>query len=131
MQGKLRFTVRDKGPGFTSQTGGAGSGTGLGGRGLRNVTARITAVGGKILIRSVPGVGTTIEGSVPLPRDARPTATVTSVAPTEVRTYLAEQPLLSQVRAVTARLSSFTTGTRKAGGCVRCRPSWTSRCRQG
>ena len=115
VQGKLRFTVRDKGPGFTSQTDGAGSGTGLGGRGLRNVTARITAVGGKILIRSVPGVGTTIEGSVPLPRDARPTATVTSVAPTEVRTYLAEQPLLSQVRAVAREAQQLYHGNAESG----------------
>jgi histidine kinase/DNA gyrase B/HSP90-like ATPase/histidine kinase len=96
VQGMLRFTVRDQGPGFTSQTEGAGAG----GRGLRNVAARTAAVGGKISIRSVPGVGTTIEGSVPLPRDGRPVVTVESIAPTEVRRDLAEQTLLDQVRAV-------------------------------
>jgi len=42
----LRFTVRDDGPGFESQADSAGTGTGSGGRGLRNVTARIVAVGG-------------------------------------------------------------------------------------
>jgi signal transduction histidine kinase len=105
----LRFTVRDKGPGFTSQTNGAGSGPG--GRGLRNVTARITAVGGNILIRSVPGVGTTIEGSVPVPRDARPAATVESIALTEVPTHRAEQPLLDQVRAVAREAHELYDGS--------------------
>ncbi|MFN2533882.1 MAG: sensor histidine kinase [Pseudonocardiaceae bacterium] len=62
--GILRFTVHDDGPGFASDSGGDAPA----GRGLRNVTARIASVGGTLAIRSVPGVGTTIEGSVPLPR---------------------------------------------------------------
>ncbi len=60
----LRFTVQDDGPGFAAESGGAGAG----GRGLRNVKARITAVGGTLAIRSVPEGGTTIEGAAPLPR---------------------------------------------------------------
>jgi signal transduction histidine kinase len=65
--GSLHFTVRDNGPGFTA---GPGDGTaGPSGRGLHNVTSRIAAVGGTISIRSVPGAGTTIEGSVALPRE--------------------------------------------------------------
>ncbi len=115
MQSTLHFTVRDEGPGFTSQTDGAGSGPGPGGRGLRNVTARITAVGGKILIRSVPGVGTTIEGSVPLPRDARPSATVESIALPGVRTHLAEQSLLDRVRAVTREAQELYAGSAESG----------------
>ena len=114
-QNTLHFTVRDKGPGFTSQTDGTGGGPGPGGRGLRNVTARITAVGGKVLIRSVPSVGTTIEGSVPLPRDARPAATVESVALTEVGTHLAGQPLLDQVRAVAREAHELYAGSAESG----------------
>jgi signal transduction histidine kinase len=114
-QSTLHFTVRDKGPGFTSQTDGTGGGPGPGGRGLRNVTARITAVGGKVLIRSVPGAGTTIEGSVPLPRDARPAATVECVALTEVRTRLTEQPLLDQVRAVAREAQKLYHGSAESG----------------
>jgi signal transduction histidine kinase len=67
--GLLRFTVHDDGPGFTPEPGGNGTGDGPAGRGLRNVTARIASVGGKISIRSAPGAGTTIDGSVPLPRE--------------------------------------------------------------
>ncbi|HEX5345683.1 MAG TPA: ATP-binding protein, partial [Pseudonocardiaceae bacterium] len=113
VQGTLRFTVCDKGPGFISQTDGAGSGTGPGGKGLRNVTARITSVGGKILIRSVPGVGTTIEGSVPLPRDARPAATVEHIAPAEVHSV--EQSLLDRVRAVAREAHELYDGRAESG----------------
>lgn len=66
--GSLRFAVRDDGPGFTPQPRAGTGAAHPAGRGLRNVQARIAAVGGKITIRSVPGAGTTIEGSVPLPR---------------------------------------------------------------
>lgn len=113
VQDTLRFTVRDKGPGFISQTNGAGSGPGPGGRGLRNVTARITAVSGKILIRSVPGVGTTIEGSVPLPRDARPAAIVENIAPAEV--HPVEQSLLDRVRAVAREAHELYDGRAESG----------------
>ena len=123
VQSTLRFTVRDKGPGFTSQTDGAGGGPGRGGRGLRNVTARITAVGGKILIRSVPGAGTTIEGFVPLPRDARPAATVESIAVTKLRTHLPNSPCSTNCVQSSVRLKSSITGARKVDGCVRYRPS--------
>lgn len=65
LDGNLHFTVQDDGPGFSpDKCGGASAG-----RGLRNVTARIAAVGGRLAIRSVPGAGRTIEGSVPLPRE--------------------------------------------------------------
>ncbi|WP_051580421.1 ATP-binding protein [Pseudonocardia acaciae] len=60
--GTLRFTVRDEGPGFDPSTT-----TGSPGRGMRNVVARIIAVGGEITVDSAPGAGTTIHGHVPLP----------------------------------------------------------------
>ena len=60
-EGRLRFTVRDEGPGWdtTAKTPSPG-------RGVRNVAARIAAVGGRVEIRSEPGAGTTVEGSAPL-----------------------------------------------------------------
>ncbi|WP_433787504.1 ATP-binding protein [Actinomycetospora sp. CA-101289] len=64
--GALRFTVRDEGPGFTPDPAAAG-----GGKGVRNVTTRVAAVGGTVVLRSAPGAGTTIEGAIPLP-DADP-----------------------------------------------------------
>jgi signal transduction histidine kinase len=60
-EGRLRFVVRDEGPGWdTAATGSAG-------RGMRNLTARIGTVGGRLEVRSAPGSGTTVEGSAPLP----------------------------------------------------------------
>jgi signal transduction histidine kinase len=56
---RLRFEVRDNGPGFT-----------LGdhnGHGLRNMHDRIEAIGGDLTVASEPGDGTTVTGSVPLP----------------------------------------------------------------
>ena len=47
--GVLRFTVRDDGPGFLPSRAGSA------GRGLRNVTARIAAVGGRLAVHSAPG----------------------------------------------------------------------------
>jgi signal transduction histidine kinase len=60
---RLRFTVDDDGPGWDQARAGASPG-----RGLRNVTTRVCAVGGRIEIRSAIGRGTTVEGSVPLPQ---------------------------------------------------------------
>jgi signal transduction histidine kinase len=62
MDDRLRFTVRDTGPGYDPRAT-----SGSPGHGLRNVQARMRAVGGRIEIRSRPGAGTTIEGSVPVP----------------------------------------------------------------
>jgi signal transduction histidine kinase len=61
---RLCFTVRDSGPGYDP-----GAEPGSPGRGLRNLQARMHAVGGRIEIRSRPAAGTTVEGSVPLPTD--------------------------------------------------------------
>jgi signal transduction histidine kinase len=61
---RLCFTVRDEGPGYDQRAG-----IGSPGRGLRNVRARMSAVGGRIEMRSRPGAGTAVEGWVPLPAD--------------------------------------------------------------
>ena len=73
---RLHFAVRDDGPGFTPADANPG-------RGMRNVASRVAAVGGQVDVRSVPGVGTTVEGSVPLPAPAsdRAPATATPVGP--------------------------------------------------
>jgi signal transduction histidine kinase len=64
-EGRVQFTVHDDGPGWNPATS-----AGSPGRGMRNVTARIAAVGGRIEIRSEPGAGTVMEGSAPLPAPA-------------------------------------------------------------
>jgi signal transduction histidine kinase len=55
---ELRFEVRDDGAGFT-----AGEHDG---RGLRNMRDRVEAIGGHLTIRSQPGTGTRVSGSVAL-----------------------------------------------------------------
>ena len=56
---RLRFEVRDDGPGFMP---GAADG-----RGLRNMHDRIEAILGTLTIEPRPGLGTRIVGSIPLP----------------------------------------------------------------
>ncbi|GAA1326341.1 sensor histidine kinase [Pseudonocardia xinjiangensis] len=63
--GRVRFAVHDEGPGWDLSAG-----AGSPGRGMRNLTARIAAVGGRIEVRSEPGEGTVVAGSAPLPRPA-------------------------------------------------------------
>lgn len=79
--GRLHFTVRDSGPGFVvPEPAVVGPAAATAGRGLRNVAARIVAAGGRVDLRSAPGEGTTVEGSVPVPeaevQDAGPAPTV-------------------------------------------------------
>lgn len=108
--GALRFTVRDDGPGFTSQPDSAGTGIGSGGRGLRNVTARIAAVGGTISIHSIPGAGTTIDGAVPLRPEDQPRITSSAGAPTDVLVR-SKQPVLDQVREVLREARELYNGS--------------------
>ena len=61
--GWLHFTVRDEGPGWDMK---AAAGSVSAGRGMRNLAARLTAVGGRVEVHSAPGAGTTVEGSAPL-----------------------------------------------------------------
>jgi signal transduction histidine kinase len=58
--GHLAFSVQDQGPGFDLATIKAGSG-------LRNMADRLEANGGRLVINSYPGQGTTINGTVPIP----------------------------------------------------------------
>ena len=55
----LRFEVRDDGAGFAEDE--AASGTGL-----TNMRDRLAAVGGVLTIRTSPGNGTSVSGTVPL-----------------------------------------------------------------
>lgn len=96
--GELRFAVRDEGPGFQPERG-----TQPSGRGLRNVSARITAVGGRVSIHSAPGAGTTMEGIVPLPEEARTIIATREESRSEKQpsaVVSTESSLLNQVRRV-------------------------------
>ena len=77
--GALVFMVRDEGPGFVVDPAEVGSG-----RGMRNMTARLSAVGGRVVVRSAPGEGTTVEGTVPLPAESRSTTTAGRPRPVAV-----------------------------------------------
>jgi len=55
----LRFEVRDDGAGFDAEPLPPGAG-------LTNMRDRLAAVGGRLTIRSAPGLGTVVGGSVPL-----------------------------------------------------------------
>jgi len=53
----VHFSVSDDGVGFVPHPGGTGAG-------LTNMTDRIGAVGGTLVVRSAPGEGTRVEGRV-------------------------------------------------------------------
>jgi two-component system, chemotaxis family, CheB/CheR fusion protein len=63
----LRLTVRDAGKGFDARVL---AGAAVKGTGLVSVRERIGYIGGKVEIRSVPGDGTEVVLTVPLPRVA-------------------------------------------------------------
>ncbi|MBV8995667.1 MAG: hypothetical protein JO287_18645 [Pseudonocardiales bacterium] len=111
--GILRFTVHDDGPGFASESGGGAPV----GRGLRNVTARIASVGGTLAIRSVPDAGTTIEGSVPLPRQRDLLDRVRELV-REARTLYDGSAASEQLRALQAQLAG-RAGVRQASSVLR------------
>jgi PAS domain S-box-containing protein len=56
--GELRFCVSDDGRGGASLEDGSG---------LRGLVDRLEAVGGRLTVRSAPGEGTTLEGTIPAP----------------------------------------------------------------
>jgi signal transduction histidine kinase len=60
--GQLEMTIADDGHGFCP-----GPASGQGHNGLANMQARATDLGGTVVISSVPGQGTTIRISAPLP----------------------------------------------------------------
>jgi len=57
--GQLRFGVRDDGEGFDQAVVTRGSGT-------QNMEDRLNALGGTLVIRSTPGTGTEVDGSLPI-----------------------------------------------------------------
>ena len=59
----LHFEIRDDGAGFDPQTTPRGAG-------LCNLEDRLAAVGGTMTIRSIPGRGTVLGGSIPLAASA-------------------------------------------------------------
>ncbi len=61
VDGELTFAVADDGPGFDVATA-----TSSGSSGLLGIADRIGAIGGAVSVRSQPGAGTTVNGSVPL-----------------------------------------------------------------
>lgn len=73
---RLEFGVHDDGPGWDMSHG-----EGSPGRGMRNVVARIDAVGGHVSVHSAPGAGTRVDGWVPLPDQLlEPTGTEAGLA---------------------------------------------------
>lgn len=64
----LEFVVRDDGNGFDPATT-------PGGAGLKNLESRLAAVGGELRIRSAPGRGTVVHGSIPTRRTGEHTTT--------------------------------------------------------
>ena len=77
----LRFEVRDDGPGFAASEVPAG-------QGLENMRDRIDAVGGTLDVRSAPGDGTSIIGTIPNAQAAREV----SDEPSERRSRTAPSP---------------------------------------
>jgi len=60
----LEFAIHDDGPGWEVSEIARSPG-----RGMRNVSARVAAVGGHLSVHSEPGAGTRIDGWVPLPME--------------------------------------------------------------
>jgi signal transduction histidine kinase len=57
--GTVRFDVRDDGVGFDASSTGYGTG-------LQGIADRLSALGGRVVVRSAPGDGTTIGGELPV-----------------------------------------------------------------
>ena len=61
--GRLRFEVTDDGSGFEPSTASQGSG-------LQGIADRLAALDGELVVRSSPGKGTTVAGTLPVTGDA-------------------------------------------------------------
>ena len=62
---ELRLIVRDNGKGFAA--GAAGGNPASGGFGLIGIGERVQLLGGKPVVQSAPGQGTTINIEIPVP----------------------------------------------------------------
>jgi signal transduction histidine kinase len=58
IDGRVKFSITDSGPGFEQQNREPGPG-------LQTMTDRVRALGGSLEVRSTPGSGTTVEGWIP------------------------------------------------------------------
>ena len=67
--GELTFSVEDDGAGFDASAAESGSGT-------RNMQDRVAAIGGDLAVRSRPGAGTVVRGSVAVRREVTTLAAV-------------------------------------------------------
>jgi signal transduction histidine kinase len=65
VDGELRFEVRDDGQGFDTAVVTHGAG-------MHGIVDRLDAIGGRVEIRSAPGAGTTVSGTVPIDRTSAP-----------------------------------------------------------
>lgn len=113
-EGRLQFIVHDEGPGWNTAVDPRSPG-----RGLRNMTARIAAVSGRVEIRSSPGAGTTVEGSAPLlaPDTAPRTGTSSGRArsgPRSPAVVTANVPLIDQIRDALREARELYHGTAHA-----------------
>jgi signal transduction histidine kinase len=76
--GTLTFSVADDGAGFDAARTPLGAG-------LRNMSDRLSALGGHLKVTSAPGEGTTITGRLPLAADAPATNAPAAGAPEPLR----------------------------------------------
>jgi len=58
---QLSFEVRDDGAGYDAERARSS------GQGLANMSDRIAALGGTLVLESAPGHGTSVQGSIPVP----------------------------------------------------------------
>jgi Histidine kinase-, DNA gyrase B-, and HSP90-like ATPase len=79
---ELKLRVNDNGIGFRPES------SGNDGLGLTSMRERVTSIGGKILIKSAPKQGTTIEASVPLPKSNQYSAGVLPLHTCELRSCM-------------------------------------------
>lgn len=116
LDGTLRMAVCDTGPGFTPEPVPGTGAPAAAGRGLRNVTARITAVGGTIAIRSAPGAGTTVEWSLPLPGEGEGEgADAAGTGGGDARGAEDGTPLLRRMRDLVRHAAEVYAGTDRSG----------------
>ncbi|MGX6606115.1 sensor histidine kinase [Micromonosporaceae bacterium Da 78-11] len=101
---RLEFGVHDDGPGWD-----LAANAGSPGRGMRNVMARVTAVGGLVTVWSEPGAGARVDGWVPLPEPppvGEPLVVAVQEAIEDARTRYPDAPAAQRVRQVGADLDA-------------------------
>ncbi|BCY09760.1 sensor histidine kinase [Actinoplanes sp. L3-i22] len=103
---RLGFGIQDDGPGWdtTAQDGSPG-------RGMRNVMARVTAVGGLVTVRSAPGAGTRVDGWVPVraaPPDSSLAGAVRAAIQEAAAAYGDDEPA-ERIRRIRADLDRSAT----------------------